>query len=164
MDFFDEEPAAEFSAPQPPLEDGFFQPEPALSGRPGASGPIPLPLETMLESDAMRAFREQQASELAAKSQRSKEAQAGKQAKAQVELEQFYQERKAKLESTLISKREADQEVRKVLDSVPEAATWSGVCSLTDLDEKIIKHTSDVSRYRVLLRDLKEHPIPLEVQ
>ncbi|KAJ1304962.1 hypothetical protein OPQ81_006094 [Rhizoctonia solani] len=129
-------------APQGPNYSAFMQPEEP-------------------EPEVVRQWREHQAEKIAQRDEESKRKRAEAIARAEKDIDKFYEEYNAKKERTIRENKENEAEfLSSLTDSLSSGTTWSRICDLIDLENsqsKTVARTgTDLTRYREVLLKLRK--------
>ncbi|CAE6512266.1 unnamed protein product [Rhizoctonia solani] len=113
------------------------------------------------EPEVVRQWREHQAEKIAQRDEESKKKRAETVARAEKEIDKFYEEYNAKKERTIRENKENEAAYLSALtDSLSAGTTWSRICDLVDLENSqsktVARAGTDLTRYREVLLKLRK--------
>lgn len=110
------------------------------------------------ENNALRVWEREHQQQIQEKDSQEKESIAAREAAAREELDQFYEERKKRIEVTKEQNKVAEQTFIADRDAPIDAKNlWDRVTQLVDVSKA--DSNTDVARFRSLLVQLKHHPV-----
>ncbi|VDK52818.1 unnamed protein product [Anisakis simplex] len=121
--------------------------------------PSPLTINSMpkIEPEKIRKWREEHKILLEKKDEAEEKKKIEMRAAAKKELDEWYAQREEQLNKTKIANRKAESEILADRDACEEGAEWDRIAKLCEFNAKNSKNTTDVSRLRSILLQLKSH-------
>ncbi|QRW12442.1 clathrin light chain [Ceratobasidium sp. AG-Ba] len=156
---FEAQPSFHIPTPQQPIQT-FQSPVPVSSG-PNYAG-FTQPEEP--EPEVVRQWREHQQEKIAQRDEEAKAKRAETIAKAERDIDKFYEEYNAKKERQIRENKENEANyLSNLTDSLSAGTTWSRICDLIDLENSQSKTVAragagatDLARYREVLLRLRK--------
>ncbi|GAB1523591.1 Clathrin light chain [Rhizoctonia solani] len=113
------------------------------------------------EPEVVRQWREHQAEKIAQRDEESKRKRQETIARAEKDIDKFYEDYNAKKERTIRENKENEAEfLSSLTDSLSTGTTWSRICDLIDLENSQSKTVArpgvDLTRYREVLLKLRK--------